>query len=103
MDLNELLHAHQVEVLKANASEDSEIREGHFDMIARYADEIRALRKVAPEDRSARVASSRDTVIYGSYAGNPSPAPGPPALPTGRRDAEARAASENPDRGYADG
>jgi len=96
MDLNELLHAHQVAVLKANASEDPAIREGHFGMIARCVDDIRALRMMAPENRSARGASSRDTIIYGLYAGNPSPALGPHA-PTGR-DAEASAASENPAR-----
>lgn len=101
MDLNELLHAHQVEVLKANASEDSGAREGHFDMIARYAGEIRALRTIAPEARPAPGTSSRDTIIYGSYAGNSPSAPG--TLPPGSDpDAEARATSENPDRGYAE-
>lgn len=94
MDLNELLHAHQVEVLKANASPDRRARESHFDNIAQYAREIRALRIIVPPVRALPAAPSDHTIIYGSYAGTTLPAPD--------SDADERAASENPDRGQAD-
>lgn len=94
MDLNELLHAHQVEILKANASRDCGTRENHFGMIAQYASEIRALRAIAPPDRPPPVELSGDTIIYGSYAGA--------TLPVPASDAGERAASENPDRGHSD-
>ena len=40
MDLNELLHAHQLEVMKASSSAD----QGHFSRIASYAARIKDLR-----------------------------------------------------------
>lgn len=44
MDLNELLHAHQVEVMKAAASGDEKSRQHHFDQVAIYAERLRQLK-----------------------------------------------------------
>ena len=44
MDLNELLHAHQVEVMRASAAGDDEKRQLHFGEVANYAAQIQALR-----------------------------------------------------------
>ncbi|MHA6333845.1 hypothetical protein ACXYL9_09190 [Qipengyuania sp. CAU 1752] len=44
MDLNELLHAHQVEVMRASAAGDDEGRQLHFAEVANYAAQIQALR-----------------------------------------------------------
>lgn len=97
MDLNELLHAHQLEVMKASSSGD----DNHFERIAEYADRIRKLRKVSPANAAVQDPAAPPTIIYGSYAGPtafedeasivPSPAKG-----------FAGAESENPDRGRAD-
>lgn len=70
MDLNELLRAHQVEVMKASASRDEATRESHFSMVAKYADQIRKLRNISPNARVAQYPSAPDTIIYGTYAGS---------------------------------
>ncbi|MFN4358738.1 hypothetical protein [Sphingopyxis alaskensis] len=75
MDLNELLHAHQLEVMKAGATDDTSARQGHFARIALYAERIRQLRGLhaKPDATTPRVA--QPAIIYGTYAGNaPSPA-----------------------------
>lgn len=92
MDLNELLHAHQVAVMNAGAGADDE----HFGRIAEYAERIRRLRTVSHADAAsfAPVALARGappTVIYGSYAGD-----------SRTFDDDVQHRSENPDRGKAD-
>ena len=69
MDLNELLHAHQVEVMKASASGDVT----HFRLIAEYAERIRRLRTISPANSPLSDASAPPTIIYGSYAGESAP------------------------------
>ena len=71
MDLNELLGAHQVEVMKAKASGEGEARESHFQNVAEYAERVRALRNISPADAVVDPAASRETIIYGTYAGGP--------------------------------
>ncbi|MEW9855694.1 hypothetical protein [Novosphingobium sp. M1R2S20] len=73
MDLNELLHAHQLEVMKATACQDERQREAHFSVVARYAEEIRKLRKILPETRTVQFPATRETIIYGTYAGSSAP------------------------------
>lgn len=100
MDLNELLHAHQVELMNATSSGAGAARENHFDRVAQYADHIRKLRKISPEARRQRRNSEPHTIIYGSYAGaSASDVPLPPT--THLSDTETSSASENPDRGHA--
>lgn len=101
MDLNELLHAHQVEVMRASASGDDGARQSHFGMIAKYADQIRNLRKISPTIETAQDPSAPPTIIYGSYAGR-SAAEVPKVSAPCSSDAYLRPASENPDRGKAD-
>jgi len=102
MDLNELLHAHQVELMKASSSGAGAIRENHFDHVARYADHIRKLRKISPEAALPQRNAEPHTIIYGSYAG--ATATEMPMIPaTVGPETDALAASENPDRGHADG
>ena len=95
MDLNELLHAHQIEVMKASACGDG----NHFNMIAEYADRIQKLRTVTQSTPIPQDPSAPPTIIYGSYAGNTAEE-GANYLPTGS-DSSAREQSENPDRGRA--
>lgn len=96
MDLNELLHAHQIEVMKASASDDAV----HYGRIAEYAERVRQLRTVPPSRTVAQHPAAPPTIIYGSYAGDPPREGGAqPRLPTA--DVLARADSENPDRGAA--
>lgn len=94
MDLNELLYAHQLEVMKASASSDDH----HFGRIAEYADRIRQLRTVPYARSIAHDPAAPPTIIYGSYAGS---------LPSGTGASDAAdklngASNENPDRGQAD-
>lgn len=79
MDLYELLHDHQVEVMKASGSGDDAGEKGHFAKVALDAEKIRELRgkRQGPEPRP--VTDSRKTIIYGTYAGEPSPAESGPA------------------------
>ncbi len=45
MDLNELLHAHQIAAMKAYRADNADERQNHFDLIALYAKRIRLMRK----------------------------------------------------------
>ena len=58
MDLNELLYAHQLEVMKASASGDA----NHIGMIAEYAERIRQLRTVSliHADRAGSLRTTHD-------------------------------------------
>lgn len=97
MDLNELLHAHQLEVMKASALVD----EDHFGLIAEYAEQIRQLRTLSPSTPIPQDPSAPPTIIYGSYAGNSAEEDG--AAPFRRAcDGENHGQTENPDRGRAD-
>ena len=79
MDLYEMLHAHQLEVMTASGSGDDAGQKSHFAKVALYAEKIRELRdkRQGPEPRP--VANSRKTIIYGTYAGELSPAENGPA------------------------
>ena len=96
MDLNELLHAHQVEVMKAATSGD----ESHFGMIAEYADRIRQLRTIPQGMPIPPVPTAPPTIIYGSYAGSWVAEPRASSSEQGS-EGSTREASENPDRGRA--
>lgn len=80
MDLNELLHAHQVEVMRAGASGDDQGRQGHFEKVALYAERIRQLRESRQRADPPSLPASRETIIYGSYAGDPAPKPAAASL-----------------------
>ena len=73
--MNELLHAHQVEVMKAAASGDEECRQHHFNQVAIYADRLRQLRGSRRTPDPAPCASGRKTIVYGTYAGDPAADP----------------------------
>jgi hypothetical protein len=77
MDLNELLHAHQVSVMKASASGDDKGRDDHFAKVALYAERIRGLRDVREQGGSANRLASPETIIYGSYSGETLEEPAP--------------------------
>lgn len=87
MDLNELLHAHQVAVMNTGAGADDE----HFARIAEYAERIRRLRTIAPAASVPLDRSAPPTIIYGSYAGDSR------SFYDGHQHQ-----NENPDRGRAD-
>lgn len=76
MDLNELLHAHQVAVMHASASGDDRGRDNHFAKVAEYADRIRQLREVRRMTDDKKQKNGPETIIYGTYAGD---TVGPPA------------------------
>lgn len=97
MDLNELLHAHQLAVMNVGTSGD----EKHFGLIAEYADRIRQLRTIAQTASIAHDASAPPTIIYGTYAGEPGVG-GNAADRSRRPHRSISAVSENPDRGRAD-
>lgn len=80
MDLNELLHAHQVAVMKASAAGKNAERDGHFEKVALYAEEIRALRDLGRNGNLAAGLPGNQTIIYASYAGDPVPVVESPAL-----------------------
>lgn len=69
MDLNELLHAHQVAVMKAGASDDTSGRDNHFAKVAEYADRVRQLRETHQMSTPHKPADAPATIIYGTYAG----------------------------------
>lgn len=92
MDLNELLHAHQIAVMKAGAGANDE----HFGRIAEYADRIRRLRTMAHADavpvaQVPLAPGAPPTIIYGSYGWD-----------SRKVDDGAQQQNENPDRGKAD-
>lgn len=71
MDLNELLHSHQVAVMKAAAAGDGPGRDNHFAKVAEYAERVRALRDMAPLTRhQANSGGEAPAIIYGTYAGD---------------------------------
>ncbi|WP_126177090.1 hypothetical protein [Tsuneonella rigui] len=94
MDLNELLYAHQLEAMKANASSDDD----HFGRIAEYADRIRQLRTVSYAESIAQNPSAPPTIIYGSYAGSSASEAGAGHATDKLNGVD----NENPDRGHAD-
>ncbi len=72
MDLNELLHAHQVAVMRASASGDEVGRDDHFAKVAEYARRVRELREMRMEPASVAMPAAMpkpETIIYGTYAG----------------------------------
>ena len=77
MDLNELLHSHQVAVMKAAAAGDGPGRDNHFAKVAEYAERVRALRDMGPlTGQQASPAGGAPAIIYGTYAGDtPGPLP----------------------------
>jgi hypothetical protein len=97
MDLNELLHAHQLAVMNAGASGD----ENHYGKISEYAERIRQLRSVSETTSVERDPSAPPTIIYGSYAGETS-IDGGAATGSEQASGSMLADSENPDRGQAD-
>jgi len=79
MDLNQLLHSHQVAVMNASIAGDDQERDNHFARVAEYAERIRQLREHNSMARAANPAPGPQTIIYGSYAGDPED--GAPARP----------------------
>ncbi|HAG37195.1 MAG TPA: hypothetical protein DCL34_10335 [Erythrobacter sp.] len=80
MDLNELLHEHQVAVMRASAAGDDRSRDGHFARVTEYAERVRQMREgYAARDRPAQIAGQTiegETIIYGTYT---APEEQPPA------------------------
>ena len=70
MDLNELLHAHQLAVMKASGAGDVDVKAGHDADVARYAREVGALRAVHNRSGESTGANTAGAIIYGTYAGN---------------------------------
>ena len=70
MDLNELLHKHQLEVMEAATSGDGPGREHHFAKVAEYAERVRALREMHPMTDDPTGADAPPAIIYGTYAGD---------------------------------
>lgn len=100
MDLNVLLRAHQIQVMKANACGDDGRRQNYLDNASHHAAEIRALR-IAPRPEipmPARV--SAGTLNYGSYAWDP---PSEPNAPLDSSDNEGGAIDSPKDLMAADG
>ena len=72
MDLNELLHAHQVEVMRAGASNEQAGKDDHFAKVAEYARRVRELREMRIESAPVTIFANEqkaETIIYGTYAG----------------------------------
>ncbi|MFA6218150.1 MAG: hypothetical protein WC692_00030 [Erythrobacter sp.] len=80
MDLNELLHAHQVAVMKACAVGDGDTRQGHFDKVAEYAERIGQLRAMRRNTGPPPLPNALESVIYASYAGDTLPRPAAKAI-----------------------
>lgn len=79
MDLNELLHAHQVAVMQAGASGDVRGREDHFAKVTEYAERVRQLRELRQMTDTPPPVEPPETIIYGTYAGEPPPEEASPA------------------------
>ncbi|WP_432200508.1 hypothetical protein ACRAQ7_13225 [Erythrobacter sp. W53] len=73
MDLNELLHAHRIKVMQASVARDHPGKSNHFAKVAHYAEEIRAVRSGQHTADPLPNTNSGDTIIYGTYAGDPAP------------------------------
>lgn len=99
MDLNELLYAHQVEVMKLGGAGNGANLDSHFAKVTQYAQAIRNLRMTGAAIETEQDPAAPPTIIYGSYAGpSSSAAPGDDAI---LNSVEPGAANENPDRGQA--
>lgn len=96
MDLNELLSAHQREVMKFKGSLDEE----HARMIAEYADRIGKLRPMKETESVVSDPDGPPTLVYGTYAGAAAADFSVIALPAVALPVAE--ANENPDRGKAD-
>ena len=70
MDLNELLHAHQVAVMNASARGNDDDRDGHFALVAEYAERVRLLRVMREAAEPPPALSEPPAIIYGTYAGD---------------------------------
>ncbi len=70
MDLNELLHAHQVSVMRASIAGNLAERDGHFEKVAQYAEEIRCLRNRRAQPTDDAQLAVPQAIIYASYAGS---------------------------------
>lgn len=73
MDLNELLHAHQVAVMEASAAGDQGARDDHFAKVAEYAERIGQLRTMQKNANPPPLPDTAGSVIYASYAGDALP------------------------------
>ncbi len=73
MDLNELLSAHQLALMRASASGGGAAREGHFAQVAFYAKSIRKLRASYLKPRPPASSALPPTIIYGTYVRASSP------------------------------
>ncbi|QKG71948.1 hypothetical protein [Erythrobacter mangrovi] len=73
MDLNELLHAHQVAVMKASAAGDRSGRDDHFAKVSEYAERVRQLRELHQMSTTRNGAETPERIIYGTYAGETRP------------------------------
>ena len=80
MDLNELLHAHQIEVMKASASGDERSRQNHFDKVALYAEQIRRLRNSHRIADLLPLRRSHEAIVEGTRADHTGPKPTAPSL-----------------------
>lgn len=80
MDLNELLHRHQASVMRAGAAGDDAARAGHFAKVAEYAERVRQLRELRMMTDTPTPAVEPETIIYGTYAGDPSEPAAPKAV-----------------------
>ena len=69
LDLNELLHKHQVEAMKAAAAGNSLDKESHFAKVAEYAERVRALRQMHSVANEPAPSEGPPAIIYGTYAG----------------------------------
>ena len=76
MDLNELLHAHQVSVMRASTAGDDQGRDGHFSKVTEYAERIRQLRVMRQDSEAPARIAEPETIIYGTYAGAATGQPG---------------------------
>lgn len=89
MDLEEMLHMHQVAVMKAAAAGDTEGQSDHFAKVAEYAARIRAMRGRVPANDVGKAPQ-----VHDAQAPMLTPENGPPAIiygtdanATGRRPA----------------
>ena len=87
MDINDLLHEHELAVRRASAATDDGERGNHFAKVAEYAERVRNLREMRMADE-ARAGEAPQTIIYGTYAGDHA-APDGEALPDATQSDEA--------------
>ncbi len=80
MDLNELLHQHQASVMRAGMAGDDDARDNHFARVAEYAERVRQLRELRQMPDTKPPVAAPETIIYGTYAGDPAPEPAEKAV-----------------------